>query len=187
MDDSIRPVLKEMEDLMDKAIQHLKNQLIKIRAGKASPDMIDSVSVMYYGGEVPVNQVASVSVVDSRTLAISPWEKKMIPVIEKAIRDANLGINPSSDGDMVRMVVPPLTEDRRKQLVKQAKGEGEHAKVSVRTIRKDTNDELKKLQKNGVAEDAVKAAEKKVQDLTNAYTEKIDLILKEKEEQIMTV
>ncbi|MCL4138408.1 UNVERIFIED_CONTAM: hypothetical protein GTU68_014462 [Idotea baltica] len=149
--------------------------------------MVDSVKVDYYGSTTPLSQVANVSAADARTLTITPWEKNMIPIIEKAVRDANLGLNPSSDSDMVRIPIPPLTEERRKDLVKQAKNEGEQAKISLRSIRKDSNDELKQLQKDGVSEDAVKTAETKVQDTTNSYSNKIDAILKDKEDQIMTV
>lgn len=177
----------QTEASMEKTISHLQSALLKIRAGKASPNMVDSVTVDYYGSQTPLSQVSNVSVADARTLTITPWEKNMIPVIEKAVRDANLGLNPSSDGDMVRIPIPALTEERRKDLVKQARNEGEQAKIAIRSIRKDSNDNLKQLQKDGVSEDDVKTAEKKVQDTTNSYSDKIDSILKDKEDQIMTV
>lgn len=187
MDESIKPILQEMEDHMQKSIAHLKAALQKIRAGKAAPEMIESVTVEYYGSPVPVNQVATVSAADARTLTISPWEKKMISVIERAILEANLGFTPSNDGEMIRIVLPSLTEERRKQLVKQTKTEGEQAKVAIRNVRKDSNDKLRTLQKNGLAEDMIKNAEKKVQDITNLYITRVDEVLKEKEDQIMTI
>ena len=187
MDPLIKLVLDENEEHMQKSIEHFKIELVKIRAGKASPDMIASVTVDYYGSQTPVNQVATVTVADARTLAISPWEKHMIPIIEKAIRDANLGFNPQSDGDMVRIPIPMLTEERRQQLVKQAKAEAENAKIALRSIRKSSNDQLKQLQKDGTSEDEVKTAEKKVQEAINEFGEKVDAIMKEKETQIMTV
>ncbi len=187
MDENILEVLDHTEEGMIKAVDHLERELLKIRAGKASADMVDHVMVDYYGSPTPVNQVGNVGVSDSRTLTITPWERKMIPTIERAVRDANLGLNPSSDSDKVIIPVPPLNEERRRDLVKQAKQETEVAKVSIRTIRKDGNDRLKKLQKDGTAEDLVKDAEKKVQDLTNEYGARVDAMLADKEKQIMTV
>ncbi|WNJ16008.1 ribosome recycling factor [Pontibacter sp. G13] len=187
MDDSIKSVIDNATLKMDAAIEHLKSALLKIRAGKASPDMLDSVRVDYYGTPTPVAQVAKVSAMDARTITVTPWEKNMIPAIEKAIRDANLGFNPGSDGEMVRVPIPSLTEDRRKTLVKQAKAEGEDTKVSIRSTRKDANNSLKQLQKDGESEDAIKGAETQVQDLTNSYSKKVDDMLKEKEGQIMTI
>ena len=187
MDEQISKILKQAEDHMDKSVQHLVIELQKIRAGKASPDMIDGVTVEYYGSDMPISQVATVSATDSRTLTITPWEKNMIPKIERAIRDANLGFNPGSDGDAVRVPIPSLTEERRRDLVKQAKAAGEHSKVAIRQVRKDSNNELKKLLKDGVAEDMVKRGEGKIQEFTDAFTKKVDEILAEKEGQIMTV
>ncbi|GAB4403466.1 MAG: ribosome recycling factor [Bacteroidia bacterium] len=188
MDDSIQSVLAQAADHMEKSINHLQGELQKIRAGKASPEMIDGVMVEYYGSPMPISQVATVSAADPRTLTITPWERNMIPKIERAIRDANLGFNPGSDGEMVRVPVPSLTEERRKDLVRQAKAEVEHARVAVRQVRNDSNQKLKKLLKDsGVSEDAVKAAEKKIQELTDTTNGKIDIILKEKEAAIMTV
>lgn len=187
MHPSLAPELKSMEDHMDKAIEHLNHELLKIRAGKASPSMIDGITVDYYGTPTPINQVGTVSTADARTLTISPWEKKMIPVIERAIMEANLGFNPQSDGDMVRIPIPKLTEDRRKELVKQAKAEGENTKIALRKHRHDTLHTLKQLQKDGVSEDAVKTAEGKVDDITKDYNKMVDDTLKIKEEEIMTV
>ncbi|MEL6671545.1 MAG: ribosome recycling factor [Bacteroidota bacterium] len=187
MDSLIQSVLEDTKTGMEKSIEHFKRELTKIRAGKASPDMVSGVVVDYYGSPTPLAQVASVSASDPRSLTITPWEKNMIPVIEKAIRDANLGFNPSSDSDLVRIPIPMLTEERRKDLVKQAKAELENAKVALRSIRRDANDDLKSLQKDGVSEDEVKNGEKKVQDITNECANKLEAIMKEKESQIMTV
>lgn len=172
---------------MDSAIEFLEQELLRIRAGKASPDMVSGVVVDYYGSPTPVSQVANVSASDARTLTITPWEKNMIPIIEKAVRDANLGFNPGSDGDCVRIPIPSLTEERRKSLVKQAKDVGENAKVSIRKARQDANKNLEQLEKDGESEDDVKKGTTEVQTLTNNYGKKVDAILKKKEEQIMTV
>ena len=185
--EDIKLILDMVEEGMGKSIEHFRNALVKIRAGKANASMVDGVSVDYYGSMTPLNQVANVSVSDARTLAITPWEKHMIPIIEKAIRDANLGFNPQSDGEMVRIPIPMLTEERRKDLVKQAKNEAENARISLRKARQDANSDLKALLKDGVSEDAVKDGEKKVQDITDSFNNKVEAIMKEKESQIMTV
>jgi len=187
MELSIKPILEEAQQSMDKSIDHFRNALVKIRAGKASTSMVDGVMVDYYGSPTPITQVANVSTSDARTIAIVPWEKSMIPVIEKAIRDANLGFNPSSDGDQVRIPIPMLTEERRKDLVKQAKAEAENTRIAIRNTRKDSNTKLKNLLKDGVSEDAIKDGEKSVQDITNSFSNKVEEIMKEKEAQIMTV
>lgn len=187
MDENIQEVLMLAEEGMQMAIDHLERELIKIRAGKASPDMVDQVMVDYYGSMTPVNQVGNVSIADSRTLTITPWEKNMIPAIDKAVRDANLGLNPSSDSDKVIIPIPSLNEQRRKDLVKQAKGESESAKISIRSKRKEANDQLKKLQKEGSSEDLVRDAESSIQDLTNKFSAKVDSMFADKETQIMTV
>lgn len=179
--------LDECRDLMNKAITHLTGELAKIRAGKASPSMLDSISVEYYGAPTPLNQVASVTAPDARTLFIKPWEKSVIPMIEKGIINSDLGLNPQNDGEQIIINIPQLTEERRTTLVKQAKGEGEHAKISIRNARKEINDGLKKLQKDGASEDEVKRAEDKVQGLTDEFTKKVDDILTKKEAEIMTV
>lgn len=173
--------------LMDKAIDHLDNELAKIRAGKASPAMLESLYVDYYGNSTQLNQVANVNTPDARTIAIQPWEKQMLGVIEKAIFGANLGFTPMNDGIMIRINIPPLTEERRRDLVKQAKGELEHAKVSIRSIRRDANEAIKKLQKDGLAEDLAKDAEVKIQQFTDQYAAKADKHLELKEKEIMTV
>ena len=187
MQEEVDFVLEHSKERMKAAINHLEKELIHVRAGKASPAMLDGVMVDYYGSMTPLSQVANINTPDARTIAIQPWEKKMIPVIEKAILNANLGFNPDNNGEMIRINVPVLTEERRKGLVKQAQHEGEIAKVSVRTVRKEANESLKKLQKDGVAEDVVKDAEEEVQEMTNSYGVKIDNLVKAKEKDIMTI
>ncbi len=187
MDDTISSILSSAEEKMNKALERLEGELTKIRAGKASPVMLSGVKVDYYGSPTPIDQVAAVSAGDATTLIVKPWEKSMIQPIERAIMEANLGLNPQNDGEMVRIPIPRLTEERRKDLVKQAKGEGENGRVALRSIRQDANTRLKKLQKDGASEDEVKGAEKKIQDFTDQFYKSIDDILKTKEGEIMTV
>lgn len=177
--------LDEAKDLMTKAINHLNSELTKIRAGKASPAMLDSIIVPYYGVNSPLNQVASVTSPEARTLFIKPWEKQLIPEIEKAIMAANLGLTPQNDGQQVIINIPMLTEERRKQLVKQVHHECESGKISVRTVRKETNEALKAIK--GVSEDDIKNAEEQVQKLTDEHITRIDTLMKKKEVEIMTV
>lgn len=177
--------LEEAKELMGKALTHASNELTKIRAGKANPTMLDGIMVSYYGAMTPLSQVSSMTTPDPRSIFIKPWEKGLIQEIEKAIRDANLGLNPQNDGQQVIVNIPMLTEERRKQLVKQVSAECEHGKVSVRNIRKETNEQLKKVK--GVSEDDVKNAEDKVQKMTDESITKIDAMLKKKEQEIMTV
>lgn len=172
---------------MQKALEHLDRELGKIRAGKANPKMLDGIMVEYYGSMTPLQQVASVNTPDPRTIAIQPWEKGMIGPIEKAIMNANLGLNPDNNGELVRINVPPLTEERRQSLVKQVKKEGEDARVSIRNARRDANDELKKLKKDGLPEDLEKDAEGQVQKLTDKFVKDVDDMLAAKEKDIMTV
>ncbi len=183
--DELELYLDEAKDLMSKAINHLASELTKIRAGKANPAMLDGIMVSYYSAMTPLNQVASMTTPDPRTIFIRPWEKGIIQEIEKAILTSNLGLNPQNDGQQVIINIPMLTEERRKQLVKQVGQECEHGRVSIRNIRKETNEELKKVK--GVSEDDVKRAEEKVQKLTDEFTIKIDGLLKKKEVEIMTV
>ncbi|MDB5274124.1 MAG: frr [Chitinophagaceae bacterium] len=185
--EEIQLYLDEAKEDMEKALKHIDNELTKIRAGKAMPNMVESVMVDYYGTPTAISQVASVNTPDARTLAIKPWEKAMVAVIDKAIRESNLGFNPQNDGEIVRINVPPLTEERRKVLVKQAKSEGEEGKVRVRSIRKETNESLRKLLKDGASEDAVKTAEDKVQVLTDSYILKVDSLIAKKENELLTV
>jgi len=175
------------KEQMAEAISHLENVLGKIRAGKANPQMLRTVKVDYYGTLTPLSQAANVSTPDAQTISVQPFDKSLIAEIEQAIVDANLGFSPSNNGERVIINVPPLTEDRRKDLVKQAKVEIENAKVSVRNIRQKANDEMKKLGKEGLSEDVVRDAEASVQELTNTYSNKIDSVFTAKEAEIMTV
>ena len=172
---------------MQKAISHLETELIKIRAGKANPQMLDGISVDYYGSPMPINQVANISVMDARTLSIQPWEKNMLQPIERAIIAANIGITPQNDGALIRLFLPPLTEERRKELVKRCQAEGEHSKVAIRNIRRDAIEHIKKLQKNGLSEDASKDAEAEVQQITDKFTSAVEKHLSAKEKEIMSV
>lgn len=184
MNEEINIILDSTEEAMQNALAHLEKALVNIRAGKASPQMLGSVFVDYYGSQTPLSQVANVSTPDSRTITIQPWEKSMIQPIEKAILAANLGFNPMNNGDYVIISVPPLTEERRKDLVKQAKGESEDAKISVRNARQEANKEIKKVE---TSEDIKKDTEEKVQKLTDKYIKKVDEILAVKESEILKV
>ncbi|MEN0002713.1 MAG: ribosome recycling factor [Bacteroidota bacterium] len=186
-EEDIRDEIEMAKMEMDGTLDHLKNQLLKIRTGKASPAMLGGVVVPYYGSPTPLNQVANVAIADARTITIQPWEKNMIGPIEKAIFEANLGVTPQNDGELIRINVPPLTEDRRKQLVKQAKQEGEDAKVSLRNARRKIMEILKKAVKGGYPEDAGKRKEGEVDSLTKDFTNKIDAFIGAKEKDIMTV
>lgn len=185
------PRLKEVYDnlkaAMDKAIDHAATEFSKIRAGKAHPSMLDAVKVDYYGSLVPLSQVANVNTPDAKTIAIQPWEKTMLQAIEKGIIISNLGFNPSNDGSMIRVILPPLTEERRKDIVKKVKGEAENAKVTIRNIRKDANETIKRLQKEGLPEDEAKGGEANVQKSTDAYIKKIDDLTAAKEAEVMHV
>jgi len=182
-----KEVIDAAKDQMEKAVSHLEAELQKIRAGRANPLMLENIYADYYGTPTPLSQIANVSAPDARTLQIQPWEKSMITPIEKAISLANLGYNPTNDGQTIRINIPPLTEDRRKDLVKQSKGEAEHARVTIRNIRRDANEAIKKLQKDGLPEDAAKGAETKIQALTDDYIAKVDKQLEAKDKEIMTV
>lgn len=183
----VKSIIDSTAGLMDKTINHLEQELQKVRAGKASPAMLENVLVDYYGSKVPLSNTASINTQDARTLLIQPWEKSMLTPIEKAIQAANLGFNPQNDGVLIRIMVPPLTEERRKQLSKTAKGFGEDAKVGIRNLRKDANEQIKKLQKDGLPEDEAKGAEAKIQTLTDNNVVKIDKHVEQKEKEIMTV
>jgi len=176
-----------MEDGMKKAISHLESELVKIRAGKANPNMLEGIMAEYYGSPTPISQIANISALDARTISVQPWEKNMLQPIERAIIAANIGINPQNDGTNIRLFLPPLTEERRKELVKRCNGEGEHAKVSVRSIRRDAIEHIKKLQKDGLSEDIAKDAEEEVQEQTNKYIALIEKHLAAKEKEIMAV
>lgn len=184
----MHPILKDAKSRMDKSIEALRNELAKVRSGKATTALLDGIKVEYYGNMVPLNQVGNVSVLDAHTLSITPWEKMMVSVIEKAILEANLGLNPISDGTNLKIPIPPLTEERRKELVKLVKKFGEDSKIAIRNIRRDANEHLKKEEKEKrMSEDELKKAEHEVQKLTDDHIKLIDEILKHKEKEIMEV
>ncbi len=187
MDEELNMYLDECQDTMNKTILHFEKDLSKIRAGKASPQMLESVIVDYYGVPTPISQVSNIGIADARTIVIQPWTKSMIEHIEKGILKANLGFTPMNNGEVIRINIPALTEERRKQLVKQVKVEGENTKIALRNIRRDTNEEVKRLKKDGLPEDVAKEAELKVQKLTDMHIAKTDEILERKEKDIMTV
>jgi ribosome recycling factor len=187
MSDETFMMIEEASETMGKAISHLESELTKVRAGKATPNIVDGIVVDYYGNPTPINQVGNISVADARTLTIQPWEKNMLQPIERAIIAANIGINPQNDGNMIRLFLPPLTEERRRELVKRAQNEGEQSKVAIRSIRRDAMEQIKKLQKNGLSEDATKDAEDSIQQLTDKYINLVDKHLGTKEKEIMTV
>jgi ribosome recycling factor len=187
MSEDVMLVMDLAEDGMRKAISHLETELIKIRAGRATPQMFDGLVVDYYGSSTPISQVGNISVADARTITIQPWEKNMLQPIERAIIAANLGVTPQNDGAIIRIFLPALTEERRKDLVKKVNAEGEQSRVSVRSVRRDMIEEIKKLQKNGLSEDEGKDAEKEVQQMTDKYIALIDKHLASKEKEIMSV
>jgi len=187
MSDELNSIVTTAGDLMQKAINHLESELIKIRAGKANPQMLEGIVVDYYGSPLPIGQTANVSVVDPRTLSIQPWEKNMLQPIERAIIAANIGVTPQNDGVMIRLFLPPLTEERRKELVKRCHNEGEHSKVAIRNIRRDAIEHIKRLQKNGLSEDSAKDAEAEVQQVTDKFTSIVEKHLTAKEKEIMVV
>lgn len=179
--------LDEAKEAMNQAIEHLKEELMKIRAGKATPSMLDGVMVEYYGSMTPISQVANVNTTDARTITVQPWEKSILDEIAKGIINSNIGLNPQSNGEIIIINVPALTEERRKDLVKKAKAEGEKAKVSIRNQRKDANDFIKGLKNNGLSEDMAKTAEDEVQKIVDSYSKKVDDLIDLKEVDIMTV
>ncbi len=187
MNEDVDMIMEMAKDSMEHAIEHLEKELVKIRAGKASPSMLQGVMVDYYGSMTPLHQVANVGTQDARTITVQPWEKAMIAPIEKAILNANLGFNPENNGEMVRINVPPLTEERRRDLMKQVLHEGEEARISIRSARKTANDEVKKMQKDGLSEDLAKDAEAEVQKMVDKYNKNIEDHIKAKEEEVMTV
>ncbi|GAA4405608.1 ribosome recycling factor [Quisquiliibacterium transsilvanicum] len=185
---SIAEVKQTTDEKMHKSIETLKTNLSKIRTGRPSPAILDHVHVDYYGSMVPISQVANVTLVDARTLGVSPWERKMAQVIDKAIRESDLGLNPSMLGELIRVPMPPLSEERRKELAKVVKGEGEHAKVAVRNLRRDANDQLKRmLKEKAISEDDERRAQDEIQKLTDRCIVEIDKVLSAKEQEIMTV
>ena len=185
--EEIELYIQEAKDQMEKAVLHTQQELLKIRAGKAMPNMLDGIMVEYYGSVTPINQVAAISTPDARSILIKPWEKSSLSNVERAIINSDLGLNPQNDGETIRLNIPPLTEDRRKELVKQSKGEIENGRVRLRRVRQETNDALKSLQKDGASEDLIKDAESKVQKLTDSSNKTLDTIFSKKEAEILTI
>jgi len=184
----IADLKKTAEQKMQKSIEALKTDLAKVRTGRAHTGILDHITVDYYGSEVPINQVANLTLVDARTIGVQAWEKKMAAVIEKAIRESDLGLNPSASGDVIRVPMPPLTEERRKELIKVVKGEGENAKVAIRNVRRDANESLKKaLKDKQISEDDERRAQDDIQKLTDKYVGEIDKVLQAKETDLMAV
>lgn len=187
MNEEVKLYMDDAKEQMQNALAHLENELSKIRAGKANPKILNDVLVDYYGTPTPLAQVANITVPDPRTIAVQPWEKAMLSPIQKAIMNANLGFNPDNNGEIVRINVPALTEERRKDLAKQSRTVGETAKVSIRNARRDAIDEFKKMVKDGLPEDVAKDSEAEVQKITDAYNKKVDDMLAVKEKDIMTI
>lgn len=187
MDEEVQLYLDDAKEHMEKAVSHFQHEMLKLRAGKANPQILEGIMVDYYGAHTPLTQVANINTPDAKSLVIQPWEKKMIDPIEKAILGANIGITPMNNGEIVRLNFPPLTEERRKLLVKQVKHESENARVSIRNSRRDVIEEIKKMQKNGLPEDVAKTAEEKADKLTESFYKKVDEVVLAKEKEIMTI
>src|SRR5512145_2603663 len=187
MNEEIELIIEETQDRMTKAIEHLEHELARLRAGRSNPALLDGITVDYYGVNSPLNQVSNINTPDPKTIMIQPWEKNMLGTIEKAIMAANIGLTPVNNGEVIRINIPPLTEERRHQLVKQVRQEGETAKISIRGTRKWVNDEVKTLLKEGLPEDEEKNGEKIIQEMTDKHISKIDKIVDQKEKEIMTV
>lgn len=187
MSEALDNIISDTDVQMKKAISHLETELLKIRAGKANPQIVDGIFVEYYGNPTPLQQVANITIPDARTIALQPWEKNMMQPIEKAIIAANIGLNPQNDGTYIRLYLPPLTEERRRELVKRVNGEGEHAKIAIRSIRRDLIEQVKKLQKDGLSEDIAKDAEATIQGITDKFIATTETHLKDKEKDIMTI
>jgi ribosome recycling factor len=187
MSEEVTLTLEMADESMKKALDHLEAELVKIRAGKANPQMLDGIAVDYYGSPTALNQVANVAVADARTLTIQPWERNMLQPIERAIINSNIGLNPQNDGNLIRLFLPPLTEERRRELVKRSQGEGENCRIAIRNIRRDAIESIKKAQKDGLSEDIAKDAEAEVQEITNRNIALVEKHLAAKEKDIMTV
>lgn len=187
MTEELEMIYDEFRSANQKSINHLENELVKIRAGKATPSMLNGVMVDYYGSPTPIQQVANITTMDARTITVQPWEKSMLNEIAKGIINANLGFAPQNNGEVLIISVPPLTEERRRELAKKAKSEGEHAKVGIRNNRKESLDLLKDLKNEGLSEDMFKDSENEIQNLTNSYVKKVDDLLELKEKEIMTI
>lgn len=187
MTEELQMIYDELKASNSKSLTHLENELVKVRAGKATPSMLSGVMVEYYGSPTPLQQVANVTTMDARTLTVQAWEKNMLNDIAKGIMNANLGLNPQSNGEQLIIQIPPLTEERRKELVKKAKAEGEHAKVGIRNNRKDALDMVKSLKSDGMSEDMAKDAENEIQNVTNSFIKMVDDLVDTKEKDIMTI
>ena len=187
MNEDVQLIYEMSRERMEKALEHLDSELVRIRAGKANIHIVDGVMVDYYGTDTPLNQVSNISTPDAKTIMIQPWEKTMIDPIEKALMNSNVGITPGNNGEVIRLIIPQLTEERRRDLFKQVKNEGENARVSMRNSRRDANDEYKQMQKDGLSEDEAKDAGDQIQKLTDEFTEKVEKIVSAKEEEIMTI
>jgi ribosome recycling factor len=187
MNEEVELITEETKDRMDKALDHLEHELARLRAGRANPALLDGITVDYYGVNSPLAQVSNINTPDPKTILIQPWEKNMLGVIEKAIMAANIGLTPVNNGEVIRINIPPLTEERRHQLVKQVRNEGETAKISIRSARKWANDELKSMLKEGLPEDLEKEATEIVQEMTHNYNGKVDKVMAMKEKEVMTV
>jgi ribosome recycling factor len=185
---SVAEIQKSTEQKMQKSVEALKADFAKVRTGRAHTGLLDHIQVDYYGSMVPLNQVAQVGLGDARTITVQPWEKKMVPVVEKAIRESDLGLNPATQGDLIRVPMPPLTEQRRKELVKVVKHEGENAKIAIRNLRRDANHHIKELLKaKTISEDEDRRGEEAVQKLTDRYVTEVDKLIAEKEKEVLTV
>ncbi len=187
MNELIALELEDAQEQMRKALSHTESELTKIRAGKALPSMLDGIAIDYYGTMTPLAQVGNINTPDARTLVVQPWEKNLLPAIDKAIVDANIGLTPQNDGNVIRLNIPPLTEERRRDLVKKVKEEAERGRVAVRNIRKDANESIKKLKNDGASEDEIKVGEGEVQKLTDQFIVNVDKLAEAKEKDIMTV
>lgn len=187
MTEELEMISEDAEASMKKAIGHLEAELAKIRAGKANPSMLNGINVDYYGNPTPISQVANINIMDARTISIQPWEKNMLQAIERSIIAANIGINPQNDGVNIRLFLPPLTEERRREMVKKSGGEGEHSKVAIRNIRRDAIEQIKKLEKDGLSEDAAKDAEQEIQNITDRFIVLVEKHLEAKEKEIMSI
>jgi ribosome recycling factor len=187
MSEELQSHVDHAGESMKKAISHLEAELVKIRAGRVNPQMFDGLTVDYYGSPTPINQVGNITVADARTLTIQPWEKNMISPIERAIIGANLGVTPQNDGIVIRIFMPPLTEERRREIVKRVHAEGEHSRVAIRNIRRDAIEHIKKLKKDGLSEDLAGDAEDEIQSMTNAHIAQVEKHLAAKEKEVMSI
>jgi ribosome recycling factor len=187
MEEEIQLQLEDTKEKMEKAVNHLDDELLRVRAGKATPNILDGINVDYYGSLTPLNQVSNISTPDGKTIAVQPWEKTMVEPIEKAILAANIGLTPINNGELIRINIPPLTEERRSNLVKQIKNMAENTRVSIRNTRREGNEALKQMKKDGLSEDLEKDAEIQVQEMTDKFIEKVDKLIEIKEKEIMTI